>query len=54
MASLMRAKNLTETSLGPIEAWPESLKAAIRILLTSRFDMWLGWGKNVAFLYNDA
>ena len=27
---------------------------ALRILLTSRFDIWLGWGPDVAFFYNDA
>ncbi|TPG43738.1 hybrid sensor histidine kinase/response regulator [Sphingomonas koreensis] len=54
MASLMRAKNWSETALGPVEGWPEPLKIAVRILLTSKFDMWLGWGEDVTFLYNDA
>ncbi len=54
MASLMRAKNWVHTSLGPVEGWPEPLKIAVRILLTSKFDMWLGWGEDVSFLYNDA
>ncbi|MDT9600610.1 PAS domain S-box protein [Sphingosinicella rhizophila] len=54
MASLMRAKDWSRTSLGPVETWSQSLKVAVRILLTSRFDMWLGWGEDVAFLYNDA
>lgn len=54
MANLMRAKDWTQTSLGPPEQWPEALKVAVRILLTSRFEMWLGWGPEIAFLYNDA
>ncbi|RYE51938.1 MAG: hybrid sensor histidine kinase/response regulator, partial [Rhizobiaceae bacterium] len=54
IASLMREKDWTATSLGPPEQWPEALKTAVRILLTSRFDMWLGWGDDVSFLYNDA
>jgi len=54
MASLMRAKDWTRTPLGPPEHWPEALKVATRILLTSRFEMWLGWGPEIAFLYNDA
>jgi len=54
MASLMRAKDWTQTPLGPVESWPEALRVAVRILLTSKFDMWLGWGKDVSFLYNDA
>ena len=54
MASLMRDTDWAATSLGPVERWPEALKVAVRILLTSRFDMWLGWGPDIAFLYNDA
>ncbi len=54
MARLMRAHPWEQTSLGPPEAWPNALKVAVRILLTSRFDMWLGWGPDIAFLYNDA
>jgi hypothetical protein len=54
MAALMRAKDWTQTPLGPPERWPEALKVATRILLTSRFKIWLGWGPEIAFLYNDA
>nr|WP_299908174.1 PAS domain-containing protein [Sphingomonas bacterium] len=54
MASLMRAKDWSRTSLGAVETWSEALKVSVRILLTSKFDMWLGWGPEVAFLYNDA
>ncbi len=54
MARLMRAKDWGATRLGPAELWPESLKVALRILLTSRFDIWLGWGPDIAFFYNDA
>jgi PAS domain S-box-containing protein len=54
MATLMRETDWASTSLGPTDKWPEALKTAVRILLTSKFDMWLGWGDDVAFLYNDA
>lgn len=54
MAALMRAKDWSQTPLGPPETWPEALKVALRILLTSRFEMWLGWGPDIAFFYNDA
>ncbi|WP_407924840.1 PAS domain-containing protein [Devosia aurantiaca] len=54
MAQLMRAKDWSTTSLGNPEDWPQALKVAIGILLTSKFEMWLGWGPEVAFLYNDA
>ncbi len=54
MAALMRAMDWAATPLGPVEHWPEALKVALRILLTSRFEMWLGWGPDIAFFYNDA
>jgi signal transduction histidine kinase/ActR/RegA family two-component response regulator len=54
MAQLMRQHDWASTPLGPPAQWPEGLKVAIRILLTSRFQMWLGWGPDVAFFYNDA
>ncbi|MGE4242819.1 response regulator [Ramlibacter sp.] len=54
MAQLMRSHDWSQTPLGPAEQWPQTLRVALRILLTSRFDMWLGWGKDVHFFYNDA
>jgi signal transduction histidine kinase len=54
MAVLMRAHDWANSSLGSPEHWPESLRTAVRIVLTSRFAMWMGWGKDLTFLYNDA
>ena len=54
MAQRMGATDWAATPLGPVSAWPDALKVALRILLTSRFEMWLGWGPDVAFFYNDA
>lgn len=54
MAQLMRQHDWAGTSLGPPDRWPEALKVAIRLLLTSKFEMWLGWGPDIAFFYNDA
>ncbi|MBF9264100.1 PAS domain-containing protein, partial [Acidovorax cattleyae] len=54
MARHMRQHDWDATPLGPPEHWPQGLKAALRILLTSRFEMWVGWGPDIAFFYNDA
>src|SRR6187549_430062 len=54
MATLMRNLDWATTPLGPAEHWPQSLKTIVRVLLTSRFAMWMGWGKELTFLYNDA
>jgi PAS domain S-box-containing protein len=40
--------------LGPLDAWPQSLKTAVSLILNSRHPMWIGWGRQMSFLYNDA
>ena len=42
------------TSLGPPESWPRSLQTMVRMLLTSRFSMWMAWGPELTFFCNDA
>jgi signal transduction histidine kinase len=54
MAARMRRFDWSKTPLGPVERWPQSLKTAVRIMLTSRQPMWLGWGEQLIKLYNDA
>ena len=54
LAARMREFNWSATPLGPVKGWPASLRSVVRILLTSRFSMWLGWGPELTFLYNDA
>jgi signal transduction histidine kinase len=54
MGRLMASFDWSRTPLGPVERWPQSLKTAVRILLTSRFEMWMAWGPGLPFLYNDA
>jgi hypothetical protein len=54
MASMMRNFDWAATDLGPPESWPQSLKTAVRIVLTSRYAMWMAWGPNLRFFCNDA
>ena len=42
------------TPLGAIEEWPHSLKTVVSLMLSSRQPMWIGWGEQATFLYNDA
>ena len=51
---LMRACDWSLTPLGAPETWPASLVAVIRVILTSRFAMWMAWGPDLTFLCNDA
>ncbi|MFL5859828.1 MAG: ATP-binding protein [Solirubrobacteraceae bacterium] len=43
-----------DTPLGPIDEWPNALATVIRVLLTSRFAMWMAWGPELTFLCNEA
>jgi len=53
LGQLVREFDWTKTPLGAIEKWPQSLKTVVRTLLTSRFAMWMSWGPELTFLYND-
>ena len=50
----MRAKDWSATALGAARTWPQSLQTAVQIMLTSRYAMWMGWGAELTFFYNDA
>jgi signal transduction histidine kinase/DNA-binding response OmpR family regulator len=54
MTALMRAKDWSETPLGRPATWDRSLRTVVRIMLTSRYAMWMGWGPDLSFFYNDA
>ncbi|MBV9049227.1 MAG: hypothetical protein JOY58_13210, partial [Solirubrobacterales bacterium] len=44
----------SRTPLGAPAGWPLELKTMVRTLLSSRFSMWMGWGPELTFFYNDA
>jgi PAS domain-containing protein len=52
--ALIRNFDWTRTALGEPAHWPQSLKTAVRIMLTSRQPIWIGWGPELLFFYNDA
>ena len=54
LAAMMRAKDWSATAVGVPETWPHSLRTVVRILLTSRYAMWMGWGQDLTFFCNDA
>ena len=54
MSRLVAAFDWSATPVGPASGWPRSLKTVVRILLDSRYAMWLGWGPDFTFFYNDA
>ena len=54
LATLIREKDWSKTPLGSAEHWPSSLHTVLRLMLSSRYSMWLGWGPELTFFYNDA
>jgi signal transduction histidine kinase len=53
LGELLRGYDWTKTPLGAPVTWPQSLRMAIRIMLTSRQPIWIGWGKELTYFYND-
>ena len=54
VAAAMRAKAWSETSLGPVASWPQSLRTAVGMMLPSAQPSFIFWGPELAMLYNDA
>ena len=50
----MRAVDWSTTPLGAPQRWPQSLKTIVRVLLDSRYAMWMLWGPELTFFCNDA
>jgi signal transduction histidine kinase len=53
VGALMRAHDWSTSPLGPPESWPQSLRTVVGLLLQSRFPMFVAWGPELGFLYND-
>lgn len=53
MAQLMSTIDWSQTPVGPVESWPQSLKTTLSILLNSKFGMFLWWGPELVQFYND-
>jgi len=54
MGERTRAFDWSKTPIGRLDVWPQSLKTLVRTMLDSRYAMWLGWGPEFTFFYNDA
>ncbi|WP_129641758.1 GAF domain-containing hybrid sensor histidine kinase/response regulator [Peristeroidobacter agariperforans] len=54
MGELIRAFEWERTPLGSPEQWPQSLRTALRILLTTHHPACVFWGPKLVCFYNDA
>lgn len=53
MGGVFRGFDWASTPLGALEAWPQSLRTAVSILLNARHPMYIAWGPDLLLLYND-
>jgi signal transduction histidine kinase len=53
MGALMRSIDWSKTGVGPVTAWPQSLRTALSILLETGFPMYIAWGPEFTQFYND-
>ncbi|WP_246498198.1 PAS domain-containing protein [Microvirga soli] len=49
----MRSHDWSGSPLGAPETWPQSLRSVVGLLLGSKFPMFVAWGPELGFLYND-
>ena len=54
MGAMMRGLDWSQSPLGPPAAWPASLRTVVGLMLASRFPMFVAWGPELGFLYNDS
>ncbi|MDF3036776.1 MAG: hypothetical protein K0S28_2050 [Paucimonas sp.] len=54
LGALMRGHDWSTSPLGDPADWPHSLRSIVSFMLNSKFPMFVAWGKELGFLYNDA
>src|SRR6476469_5443177 len=54
VGALMRTHDWSASPLGPPDRWPQSLRSVVGLLLQSKFPMFVAWGPELGFLYNDS
>lgn len=52
VGALMSAHNWQTSSLGHPSTWPRALRSMVKLMLDARFPMFVAWGPDLAFLYN--
>jgi PAS domain S-box-containing protein len=52
--AMMRTKDWSASPLGHPRTWPQALRTVVGLILNSKFPMFVAWGKELGFLYNDS
>ncbi len=53
MGALMRSHDWSSTPLGEPGVWPQSLRTAVRLMLSTRHPVYIWWGPQLPCFYND-
>jgi signal transduction histidine kinase/ActR/RegA family two-component response regulator len=53
VGAMMRAHDWSTSPLGHPRTWPQALRTVVGLMLNSKFPMFVAWGAELAFLYND-
>lgn len=54
LGALIRSHDWSASPIGEPGQWPQALRTALSIILSSRFPMFIWWGKEMIQFYNDA
>ncbi|WP_151638738.1 ATP-binding protein [Noviherbaspirillum aerium] len=54
VSELLATVGRDSCSLGNPTDWPQSLRTIVRLMTSSQFPMFVAWGPDLTFLYNDA
>ncbi|MGD1065498.1 MAG: PAS domain-containing protein [Vulcanimicrobiaceae bacterium] len=54
MGRRIRELDWSRTQLGPLESWPQSLRAHVGMIVDNSFPMYIFWGPDNVAIYNDA
>jgi PAS domain S-box-containing protein len=53
MGERIRNFNWAATPVGPMEHWPQNLRTTLSLMMSTKFPMFLFWGKDLIQFYND-
>jgi signal transduction histidine kinase/ActR/RegA family two-component response regulator len=54
LGAMMRAHDWSSSPLGHPRDWPQALRTVVGLMLNSKFPMFVAWGPELGFLYNDS
>ena len=54
MGAMMRSHDWSASPLGHPRNWPQALRTTVGLMLNSKFPMFVAWGPELGFLYNDS